>query len=53
MNRCDRCGAAAKAQVITPSGDLMLCNHHLRKHADALAMYAVVPAAGRGRAGVA
>ena len=43
MNACDRCGASAKAQIITGSGDLLMCDHHLRKHADALALYAVMP----------
>ena len=47
MNGCDRCGARAKAQIMTPSGDLMLCNHHLRQHADALALYAVLPVTQR------
>lgn len=53
VNSCDRCGAAAKAQIITPSGDLLMCDHHLRKHADALALYAVVPTTARRPAGVA
>ncbi len=50
MNRCDRCGAGAKAQVITPSGDLMLCGHHLRQHTDALAPFAVLPVTTRASA---
>ena len=47
MTRCDRCCATAKAQIITPSGDLMLCGHHLSQHASALAVYAVLPLAHR------
>lgn len=47
MNRCDRCGAGAKAQIITPSGELLLCGHHLSQHADALALFAVLPVVGR------
>jgi len=47
VTRCDRCGAAAKAQIITPSGDLLLCGHHLSQHANALAVYAVLPLVSR------
>jgi hypothetical protein len=47
VTRCDRCGARAKAQIITPSGDLLLCGHHLTQHADALALYAVLPVSQR------
>lgn len=53
VNRCDRCGAGAKAQIVTPSGDLLLCGHHLRKHADALALYAILPVVSRRAAGAA
>ena len=47
MNRCDRCGAAAKAQVITPSGDLLLCGHHRAQYAVALAAFPVLPLSAR------
>jgi len=52
-DRCDRCGARAKAQIITGNGDLLMCNHHLREHADALASYAVLPVVSRRPAGSA
>lgn len=36
-DRCDRCGAAAKALVLLPSGgELMFCGHHWRRHEDRL-----------------
>jgi len=36
-DRCDRCGAAAQARVILPSGgELLFCGHHARKHTEAL-----------------
>jgi len=36
-DRCDRCGAPAKARVELPSGgELLFCGHHLREHSDAL-----------------
>lgn len=43
MSVCDRCGVRGKAQIVTPSGTLVLCGHHLTQHADALALYAVLP----------
>jgi hypothetical protein len=43
VTRCDRCGAGAKAQVITPSGDVLLCGHHWSQHAPALTGYPVLP----------
>lgn len=34
FDRCDRCGAAAKAQaILTNGGRLYFCGHHARKHA--------------------
>ena len=51
MNRCDRCGASAKAQIITPSGDVLLCGHHLAQHVAALARFAILPMVGRRAAG--
>jgi hypothetical protein len=36
--RCDRCGAAAKLQVVlTAGGELAFCGHHAKKHAHGLA----------------
>ena len=36
-DRCDRCGAAAKARAVLPSGsELLFCGHHARAHADKL-----------------
>ncbi len=34
-DRCDRCGAQAYVRVVLPTGDLLFCGHHARKHADA------------------
>jgi len=32
-DRCDRCGAAAKARAVLPSGgELLFCGHHARAH---------------------
>jgi hypothetical protein len=37
LDRCDRCGAAAKTRATLPSGgELLFCEHHTRKHADRL-----------------
>jgi len=47
MSTCDRCCARAKAQIITPSGDLLLCGHHLHQHAAALASFVVLPVSAR------
>lgn len=36
-DRCDRCGAAAKARAVLQSGgELLFCGHHARAHADKL-----------------
>ncbi|MEN3302796.1 hypothetical protein [Pseudonocardia sp.] len=36
-DRCDRCGAAAKARAVLPSGgELLFCGHHARAHEDKL-----------------
>jgi hypothetical protein len=33
LDRCDRCGAAAKTRAILPTGgELLFCAHHTRKH---------------------
>lgn len=40
---CDRCGAAAKLQVIFPVGiDLLLCARHADRHGPALLLLDVV-----------
>ena len=37
LDRCDRCGAAAKTRATLPSGgELLFCDHHTRQHADRL-----------------
>lgn len=37
VDRCDRCGAAARVRAVLPSGgELLFCNHHARKHASRL-----------------
>jgi hypothetical protein len=30
-DRCDRCGAAAKARATFLNGELLFCGHHLRE----------------------
>jgi hypothetical protein len=36
-DRCDRCGAPAKAQALLSSGgELLFCGHHAREHAPRL-----------------
>ncbi|MFO7193913.1 MULTISPECIES: hypothetical protein [Thermocrispum] len=33
LDRCDRCGAAAKVRAVLPSGgELLFCGHHARQH---------------------
>lgn len=33
LDRCDRCGAAAKVRaVLTTGGELLFCGHHARRH---------------------
>jgi hypothetical protein len=41
LDRCDRCGAQALVRAVLPSGDLLFCGHHARKHSEALARVAV------------
>ncbi|MFC5287781.1 hypothetical protein ACFPM7_12030 [Actinokineospora guangxiensis] len=37
VDRCDRCGAAAKVRAVLPSGgELLFCNHHARAHSERL-----------------
>lgn len=42
-DRCDRCGAQAKVRLQFVAGDLLLCQHHSREHADAIAKQVRVP----------
>ena len=44
-NRCDRCGAAAKFQVLVNAsgGELFFCLHHANKHAAAISQYPTLP----------
>lgn len=41
-DRCDRCGAQAYVRVVLPSGELLFCAHHARRHASAFADVAVL-----------
>lgn len=43
VDRCDRCGAQAKARVTLHNGELLFCGHHYREHAEALAHAVAVP----------
>ena len=37
LDRCDRCGAAAKTRATLPSGgELLFCDHHTRAYTDRL-----------------
>lgn len=49
LQRCDRCGAVAKFQVLISGNlDLMLCRHHVKQHATAMDdRYPIVPTAAR------
>jgi hypothetical protein len=41
VERCDRCGAAAKLVVtLTGGGELAFCGHHATKHAEEIARIA-------------
>lgn len=31
-DRCDQCGAQAYVRVVMPSGELLFCAHHARRH---------------------
>ncbi|NIL76812.1 hypothetical protein RhoFasB10_02941 [Rhodococcus sp. B10] len=36
-DRCDRCGAGARARVVlSTGGELLFCNHHAKEHEDRL-----------------
>lgn len=41
-DRCDRCGAQAYVRVVLPSGELLFCAHHARRHSEAFADVAVL-----------
>lgn len=42
IDRCDRCGAAAKVRVLLDGGgELLFCGHHARAHEDRLREMAV------------
>lgn len=37
LTRCDRCGAAAKCEVVLASGsNLLFCGHHAKEHGPAI-----------------
>lgn len=36
-DRCDRCAAQAYVRVVLPTGELLFCAHHARRHAPAFA----------------
>ena len=36
LDRCDRCGAQAKARALLAAGTLLFCNHHSNKYGAAL-----------------
>jgi hypothetical protein len=40
-DRCDRCGAQAYVRVVLPSGELLFCAHHARRHSSAFQDVAV------------
>ena len=42
LDRCDRCGAQAKARVLLDAGILLFCGHHIKKYNDALEAVASV-----------
>lgn len=42
-DRCDRCGAQAKARVRLSAGELLFCGHHHRMHGEALARAVAIP----------
>jgi hypothetical protein len=43
VDRCDRCGAAAKVRAVLPAGgELLFCQHHANEHMDRLKELAAV-----------
>ncbi|MGI8816893.1 MAG: DUF7455 domain-containing protein [Pseudonocardia sp.] len=41
IDRCDRCGAAAKVRALLDGGELLFCGHHARAHEERLRELAV------------
>lgn len=41
LDRCDRCGAAARVRAILISGDLLFCGHHAREAGNTLTLKSV------------
>ena len=42
LDRCDRCGAAAKVRAVLPGGELYFCGHHARKAGGNLVLKSIV-----------
>lgn len=42
VDRCDRCGAAARARVVLAHGQLLFCGHHMNYHRSKLNEQALV-----------
>jgi len=40
-DRCDRCGSQARFRLAFVTGELMVCAHHGRRHAQTLARQAI------------
>lgn len=38
LDRCDRCGAAARVRAILVTGDLLFCGHHAREAGHSLTL---------------
>jgi len=36
LDRCDRCGAAARVRTVLATGDLLFCGHHARQAGPAI-----------------
>lgn len=48
IDRCDRCGNPAKYQIVTTSGDVLLCGYHRTIHRGRLdGVYPVIPVSAR------
>lgn len=41
LDRCDRCGAAARVRAVLVSGDLLFCGHHAREAGHVLTMNSI------------
>lgn len=44
---CDRCPAPAQFNVVTVTGDLLMCTHHVMEHKNALEHHVVKALRGR------